>query len=268
MSAKGKRTAVRKWKRLRRAAPGGVVGVLLVEDHQVFREGLRDAINGQEGMRVVGESATWRGALSLVLSLAPDVIVLDLNLADGTGWTLLEQLHAQDELPPTLVLSVSNEALYARRLLRAGARGYLMKGEPIERILHCIREVHAGHLAASVALTSQLMAEALAQPAAVPVSDFAAAASLLSDRELQVFTLLGENLGNREVAERLHLSEKTVHTYKTRLMAKLGVGTTPELVALFQARRPPEVAAPGAVCPLGGSTSSTANDSPEPRTTP
>jgi DNA-binding NarL/FixJ family response regulator len=258
MSAKGKRrTAVRKGKRLRRAAPGGVVGVLLVEDHQAFREGLRDAINGQAGLRVVGESATWRGALPLALALAPDVIVLDLNLADGTGWTLLEELRAQDALPPTLVLSVGDEAMYARRLLRAGARGYLMKEEPVERILHGIREVHAGRLAASAALTSQLMAEALAQPEAVPVADFSAAASLLSDRELQVFTLLGENTSNREVAERLHLSEKTVHTYKTRLMAKLGVGTTPELVALFQARRPAEVAAPGAGRPLGASTAST-----------
>lgn len=270
MIAKGKRIAVRKGQRLRRTAPGGVVGVLLVEDHQFFREELRAAINGQEGMRVVGESATWRGALSLALSLAPDVIVLDLNLADGTGWTLLEHLCAQDELPPTLVLSVSDEALYARRLLRAGARGYLMKDEPVDRIIHAIREVHAGRLAASVALTSQLIAEALAQPEAVPVADFSAAARLLSDRELQVFALLGANIHNREVAERLHLSEKTVFTYKTRLMAKLGVGTTPELVALYQAWRPAEVAAPGAGRPLAASTTKdpTANDSTKPRTAP
>ena len=212
------------------AAPPAI-GVLLVEDHPATREGLRAAIASQPGLRGVGEAATWHEALRLAQALKPDVLVLDLNLPDGNGWSLLEQLRSREALPPTLVLSVCDEALYARRLLRAGARGYLMKDEPIGTVLQAIREVHAGHLVTSRELSSDLMTEALDMAERAEVDDPPAAAGELSDRELQVFGLIARCLTNKEIAACLGLSEKTVHTYKTRLMSKLGVRTTPELEA-------------------------------------
>jgi DNA-binding NarL/FixJ family response regulator len=225
-------------------SPPNRIGVLLVEDHPVTREGLRTAIECQVDMRVAGESATWRGALALALELAPDVLVLDLNLPDGNGWNLLEQLRSLGALPPTLVLSVCDEAVYARRLLQAGARGYLMKDEPIGHILQAIREIHAGSCVASRVVTTQLMTEALNLPGDPETVDVPAHTELLSDRELQVFSLIGANMSNKEVAAHLGLSQKTVSTYKVRLMDKLGVRTTPELIARFHAWQAPGGATP------------------------
>ena len=207
------------------------IGVLLVEDHPAMREGLRVAIDCQPGMRVVGEAGSWHEGFRLARELAPDVMMLDLNLPDGNGWRLLEQLRSLEVLPPTLVLSVCDEALYARRLLQAGARGYLMKDEPIGSVLHAIREIHAGRLVASRALSSELMAKALDLAEGTEPDDMSATAGELSDRELQVFALIAQRLSNKDIATCLSLSEKTVHTYKRRLMSKLGVRTTPELEA-------------------------------------
>ena len=209
------------------------IGILLVEDHPTMREGLRIAIECQPGMRVVGEAGSWHEALRLAGELAPDVLVLDLNLPDGNGWSLLEQLRSLEALPPTLVLSVCDEDLYARRLLQAGARGYLMKDEPIASVLHAIREIHAGHLITSRALSSELMAQALGLAEETEPDDMSAASGELSDRELQVLGMIAQRLSNKEIATCLGLSEKTVHTYKTRLMSKLGVRTTPELEAHY-----------------------------------
>lgn len=211
------------------------IGVLIVEDHPATREGLRAAIACQPGMRVVGEAGTWHEALRLACELAPDVLVLDLNLPDGNGWSLLEQLRSRQALPPTLVLSVCDEAIYARRLLRGGARGYLMKDEPIGSVLQAIREVHAGRLVTSRELSSELMTEALKLDEQPEADDGSAAAGELSDRELQVLGLIARRLTNKEIAASLGLSDKTVHTYKTRLMSKLGVRTTPELEVCYAA---------------------------------
>ena len=220
------------------------IGVLLVEDHPAMREGLRVAIDCQPGMRVVGEAGSWHEGFRLARELAPDVMMLDLNLPDGNGWSLLEQLRTLGTLPPTLVLSVCNEDVYGRRLLRGGARGYLMKDEPIGSVLQAIREIHAGRLVASPALRTQLMTEALQR--AEPLEEAAGPEipNTLSDREMQVFSLLARGLANREIAAQLRVSEKSVHTYKTRLMSKLQVRTTPELTALFQAWQMPGGGAP------------------------
>ena len=223
----------------------GRIRILLVEDHPAAREGLRAAIACQPDLGVAGETDSWHAALSLVRQDAPDVVVLDLNLSDGNGWSFLEQLRNLGTLPPTLVLSVCNEHVYGRRLLRAGARGYLMKDEPIAGVLQAIREIHAGRLVASPALRTQLMTEAL--QSAEPLEEAAGPEipDTLSDREMQVFSLLARGLANREIAAQLRVSEKSVHTYKTRLMSKLQVRTTPELTALFHAWQAPGRGAPG-----------------------
>ncbi|ACB77523.1 response regulator [Opitutus terrae] len=209
--------------------------VLVIDDHPATREGLRAAIDAQRDLRVVGEAATWQEARRLAAELRPDVMVLDLNLPDGNGWTLVEQLKAADALPPTLVLSVCDEQLYARRLLRAGAGGYLMKDEPMETILRAIREVREGRIIASATITNSLLSEALGMREDEPPAE-AHDGNLaeLSDRELQIFALLGRGLRNKEIAARLRLSEKTVATYKVRLMSKLGVRTTPALIEHYR----------------------------------
>jgi len=209
--------------------------ILIVDDHPSTRDGLLTAIAAQADLRVVGEAATWHGAQRLAQELRPEVMVLDLNLPDGNGWTLIEQLKIDKVLPATLVLSVCDEEIYARRLFRAGARGYLMKDEPLATILQGIREVGRGKLVASMSLTNQLMQEALGAADELVKAEPAIELAELSDRELQIFALFGRGERNKEVAARLGLSEKTVATYKVRLLKKLGVNTTPQLVERFRA---------------------------------
>ena len=207
--------------------------IFLVEDHPATREGLRTAIDRQPDMRVAGEASTRKQALAAVEELSPDVLVLDLNLPDGNGWLLLDQLSHVCKLPPTLVLSVCDEALYAKRLLRSGACGYLMKDEPIERVLAAIRAIASGVLIASPAITSQLMAEAISRPEPQAHEEPPAGEVHLSDRELQVLGLRAQGRSNKEAAAQLDLSEKTVSTYKVRMMKKLGLSSTPELITRF-----------------------------------
>ena len=208
--------------------------ILVVEDHPLVRKGLCDAINAEADLQVCGEAESWRTAQQQVLESPPDLMVLDLNLKDGNGWTLLDQLRIAGKLPPTLVLSVCAEEVYARRLLQSGARGYLMKDEPIPRILEAIRKVIRGHLAVSDAVASYIIGNAAQGD--VAAVDARTEMEALSDRELQVFEMISQGLGNKEIAERLGIGQKTISTHKIRLMEKLGVQTTPALVARTQRR--------------------------------
>ena len=204
--------------------------VLLVDDHPLTRKGLRDAINAEPDLEVCGEAEGWKEALGILKQRRPDVVVLDLNLKDGNGWDLLTYLGTGPDAPPVLILSVCQEEFYAQRLVRAGAKGYLMKDTPISQVLGAVRKVLGGHIAVSDA-----MASAMIQSAA-HVNDRMAHTneiSGLSGRELQVFELLKQRLGNSAIAERLGVSPKSVGTYKARIMEKLGVRTTPRLLALI-----------------------------------
>lgn len=217
--------------------------ILVVDDHPLTRKGLCDAIRAQANLDVCGESASLAEAKAALAETRPDVLVLDLNLGDGNGWALIEQLAATGTLPPTLVLSVSDENLYATRLLDAGARGYLMKSAPIDTVLAAIRKILAGHIAVSDA-----MATALFDPRSGAAQSEAHAMQVLSDRELQVFEMLAQGLSNKEIAAQLNISAKTIGTYKTRLMEKLGVRTTPKLFELA-AMRKSAGGSPAAGCP-------------------
>jgi DNA-binding NarL/FixJ family response regulator len=219
------------------APPAAPTRVLLVGDHPATREGLRSVIKVQPDLAIAGEASAGFAASELAASLRPDVMLLDLNLPDGSGWSLIEQMRQGGCLPPTLVLSDCDELVYAPRLLRAGARGYLMKTASLDRILEAIRLVGAGHLAASPVVTSMLMARGLEIRDPLARKPGQAAPSELSDRELQVFDLLGRGLRNKEVAGQLRLSQKTVATYKVRIMEKLGLRHTPDLLARYQAWR-------------------------------
>ncbi|MEI6655734.1 MAG: response regulator transcription factor [Verrucomicrobiota bacterium] len=198
--------------------------ILVVDDHPLVRSGLCQAITATADLEVCDEADGWHEALEKMQATNPDLIVLDLNLKDGSGWTLLEHLQARGELRPVLVLSVCDEQVYAQRLLKAGARGYLMKDTPIEGVLAAIRKILSGQLALSETMTSLLLENA-ATPGA-PASSM----EQLSTRELQVYAMLGRGLGNKAIADNLGVSHKTIGTYKARLMEKLGYRTTPELM--------------------------------------
>ena len=204
--------------------------IFVVDDHPLMRSGLCQAIAATADLNVCGEADGWHEALEKIRAAAPDLIVLDLNLKDGNGWVLLEQLQARGELRPILVLSVCDEQIYAPRLPKAGARGYLMKDTPIASVLAAIRKVLAGQLALSETMTS-LMLEGVANPQEADSSSM----EQFSTRELQVYAMLGRGLGNKVIADNLGVSHKTIGTYKARLMEKLGLRTTPELI--FHARK-------------------------------
>jgi len=204
--------------------------ILIVDDHPVVRRGLCQAIAATADLVVCGEAGGWHEALEKTETTNPALIVLDLNLNDGSGWTLLEQLQASGQLRPVLVLSVCDEQVYAPRLLKAGARGYLVKDTPIASVLAAMRKILSGQIALSETMTS-LMLEGVANPQEADSSSM----EQFSTRELQVYAMLGRGLGNKVIADNLGVSHKTIGTYKARLMEKLGLRTTPELI--FHARK-------------------------------
>lgn len=208
--------------------------VLLVDDHPLTRKGLADAIGNEPDLRICGEAEGWREALGLSETLRPDLIVLDLNLKDGSGWEVLNGLQHQSRNLPVLVLSVCDEELYAVRLLRAGAQGYLMKDAPIGKVLEAIRKVLDGHVAVSDTVASSLIHAATKGSVGLPPQRVEL--DVLSDRELQVLAMLQRGYGNVEVGQALGISQKTVGTYKARMMEKMGVRTTPELLAKVQGK--------------------------------
>ncbi|WP_158269733.1 response regulator transcription factor [Desulfonatronum sp. SC1] len=193
-----------------------------MDDHPLIRKGLCHAINAEADLRVCGESASCRETLHDLQTQTPDVLVLDLSLSDGNGWRLMQQLRAQGNLPPTLILSVCDEEIYAKRLLQDGARGYLMKDEPIPAVLAAIRKILAGHLAFSDHMVARML-----QPENAPSVQLM---DHLSNRELQVYGLLGQEMGNKAIAARLGISPKTIGTYKSRLRVKLDLRTTHDLL--------------------------------------
>ena len=205
------------------------IRLLLVEDHISVREGLRQVLERERDLWVVGEAGTCQEALDLAVALKPHVMLLDQTLPDDDGLSVLERLSQRGALSPTLVFSGGDERIYARRALRAGARGYLTKGVGARCLVQAIRSIHAGQLVASPTITTQLMQEALAQLG--QGSD----PGEMSERERQVFGLLARCLSQKEVAVRLGLSSKTVSTYKVRLMKKLGATTEAQLTEWFRA---------------------------------
>ena len=198
--------------------------ILVVDDHPLTRKGLCDAIQAQTDLNLCGEAESIAEATAAIRSTSPDLVVLDLNLKDGNGWSLIEELTKTGELPPTLVLSVSDEQIYASRLLRAGARGYLMKDSSIAEVLAAFRKILSGHIALSDDMATSLL-NRQTQPEKYSID-------ALSDRELQVFEMIAKGNSNKQIAGQLSVSEKTIGTYKARLMEKLGIRTTSQLIAI------------------------------------
>ena len=202
------------------------IKVLLVDDHSLVREGLVNLINQQTDLEVGGEATGEAQALELVATLKPDVAVVDLSLETGSGIELLKSIKAGHPAVKTLVLSMHDESLYAERALHAGARGYIMKREAAKKVIAGIRAVFAGQLFVSEKVSAQL-AEKFAGgrkgSPGLPVD-------ILSDRELQVFELLGQGQTTRQIADHLHVGFKTVQAYNARIKEKLELANATELM--------------------------------------
>lgn len=202
------------------------VGVLIVDDHPLVRQGLAMLINKSPDLRVIGQAADTQGALALMAEQEPEVAVIDLSLAGGSGLDLLKEIGRRHPSVLTLVLTMHDELFYAERALRAGSRGYVMKGEETDEVLEAIRQVRKGEIYVSEHLRSTLVQRAAEPGPNAPTS----AVESLSDRELEVFELVGRGQPTREIAKQLSVSVKTVETHRHRIKEKLGLRSGTEMV--------------------------------------
>jgi DNA-binding NarL/FixJ family response regulator len=199
--------------------------ILIVDDHPVVRRGLAELIADEPDMEVFGEAATGAEALKCLDDLQPDVVIVDISLKDSHGIELIKQIKARDDQVKMLVWSMHDESLYAERALRAGAMGYLNKEEPIDRVIEAIRQVLRGHVHLSSKMVEKLLHRAVSGNEPHERSNI----ETLSDRELEVFELIGQGLTTREIAKKLHLSIKTIETYRENVKSKLDLKTGGEL---------------------------------------
>ena len=200
--------------------------VLLVDGHPLVREGLVNLISQQADLQICGEADSEPQALELIRTVQPHVAIVDISLESGSGIELIKSIKALLPAVTVLVLSMHDESLYAERALRAGARGYVMKREAAKKVIEAIRCVLAGQLYVSDKIAA-LMAEKFigGRPAAT-----ASPIEQLSDRELEVFQLLGLGQNTRQIADHLHVGFKTVQAYCARIKEKLNLANATELL--------------------------------------
>ena len=198
--------------------------VMLVDDHSVMRQGLAALINAQPDLEVCGEADGVQPALAVARQVRPDIALVDIALKGGDGLELIKELRAKCPDVLCLVLSMHDEAVYAERAIRAGARGYVRKVEAAEQLLAAIRRVLAGGMHVSDEVTAGLMNRVGGRPGrASPVGQ-------LSDRELQVLRCIGRGMSSREVAEELFISVKTVEAHREHIKEKLGLTNSGDLL--------------------------------------
>jgi len=200
--------------------------VFLVDDHPLVREWLAALINRQSDLQVCGEVDSAPTALQMIGRVNPDIAIVDLSLEEGSGLELIKDIRASHPDARVIVLSMHDEALYAERSLRAGARGYIMKREATKRVLQAIRCVLGGKLYLSDKL-AMLMAEKFVEGRPGTAGSVI---EKLSDRELEVFQLLGRGYGTRQIADELHVSFKTVQSFCARIKDKLKLFSATELL--------------------------------------
>lgn len=200
--------------------------VLVVDDHPIVRQGLSQLINQEFDMQVCGQAEDTPQAISLIKQLKPEVVIVDISLKATSGMELIKDIKAS--FPDTLILALSmhDESLYAERTLRAGAKGYVMKSVATEKVVTAIRQILSGRIYVSEKMTAKMMRKMVGSGPDVGTS----AIERLSDRELEVFTLIGQGNSTRKIAERLHLSVKTIETYRAHIKEKLSLSDATELL--------------------------------------
>jgi two-component system, NarL family, response regulator NreC len=202
------------------------VRVLVADDHPLLREGIVQFLNRQSDVTCCGEVDTAAEAHVAVGKLKPDLLLLDLRLGNTDGIDFIKTLRVEYPTLPVLVLSQHDEAVYAERVLAAGAGGYIMKQEATTEVLHAIRTVMAGELYVSRKMSARVLRKLLDTRPQLPRTGV----ERLTDRELQVLQLLGSGLSSKEIASELNLSVKTIETYRENLKNKLGLQNSANLI--------------------------------------
>ena len=204
---------------------GQIARVFIVEDHPVVREGLTLLIGGEGDLNVCGSSASMRESMPQIRELKPDVVVVDITLGDGNGLDLIEEIHSYDPKLPILALSMHDESVYAERALRAGAKGYIMKSEAMDKVRAAIRRVMNGEICVSDKMTTRMVHKLIN----LRVPDAPSLLDALTDREFQVFRMIAEDVGPTEIAKRLNVSVKTIETHREHIKEKLELKSGTEL---------------------------------------
>jgi DNA-binding NarL/FixJ family response regulator len=200
--------------------------VLIVDDHPIVRQGLAQLINQEKDLEVCGQAEEAHEAMQAIHQLQPDLVIVDIALKDTSGMELIKDLKVRYPNLPVLTLSMHDEAVYGERALRAGAKGYIMKQEATENVVTAIRRVLAGEVYVSNRMAASMVSKLVGGGARAIGSP----AETLSDRELEVFRMIGEGYSTREMAEKLHLSIKTIETYRAHIKDKLGLQDANELL--------------------------------------
>jgi DNA-binding NarL/FixJ family response regulator len=213
---------------MNRAADSASIRIILVDDHPVVRDGLAEAINREPDLTVCAVAEDRARALQAIETSNPHLAVIDLMLRSSSGLELIKDIHARWPQLLILVVSMHDETLYAERVLRAGARGYITKQQATRDILVALRRVLGG----GIYLSESVSAKVLTRLTGKGQPEGESIIGKLADRELQVFEMLGRGLSTREMAEQLHIDMKTVDTYRARLKEKLNVTSSSELLQL------------------------------------
>jgi DNA-binding NarL/FixJ family response regulator len=200
--------------------------LMILDDHPMMREGLAQLINHEPDLTVCGQAGSGAEALDMVARLKPDLLLADISLPDKSGIEVIKDSLALHPEIPVLVISMHDETLYAERILRAGARGYIMKQEGGQKLIAAIRRVLSGQIYVSENISAKILESfsTRSEPAARrPMEN-------LTDREFEVLQLLGQGKGTSEIAQQLHLSAKTVEAHRANIKRKLELKTGPELI--------------------------------------
>lgn len=200
--------------------------ILLVDDHPLFLEGLRQMIDRNAALEVVGEVADAPSAMKAIAELKPHLVIVDITLGHTNGLDLIKTLKAKHEDLPVLVISMHDESLYAERAIRAGAQGYVMKSEPAKTVRSAIMKVLGGDIFLSESMSGSVLSKLMSGKGDVPMSPV----EQLSDRELEVFQLMGQGMPTRQIAEELHLTIPTIHSFRNRIKEKLKLKSSTELL--------------------------------------
>jgi DNA-binding NarL/FixJ family response regulator len=208
------------------AAPAGKKAVFVVDDHPLLRQGLALLINREQDLMVCGEAEEAQVAIESIAEKKPDILIVDISLHGPDGLDLLKNLRMLYPDLPVLILSMHDESIYAERALRARANGYIMKQEATEKVLIAVRRILGGDIYLSDRMANKLLHQYISGSSA----DMSSRLSALSDRELEVFRLIGEGRSARQIAEKLRLSIKTVETYQAHIKDKLSLRSGRELV--------------------------------------
>jgi DNA-binding NarL/FixJ family response regulator len=200
--------------------------ILIVDDHPITRHGLAQLLNHEADLSVCGEAEDAQKALGMMKALEPDLVLSDITMAGKSGLELIKEMQVLHPQVAVLVLSMHDESLYAERILRAGARGYVMKSAGGAELLVAIRQVLHGE----VYLSKKMSARMINLLSGTRSKKNRSALEMLTDREFEVFQLLGQGLSTREIGQRLHISSKTVDTHRLNIKDKLNLRSLPELM--------------------------------------